>query len=56
MYPSKKAQITYLKADEVHTKVPSKYIDFANVFLSKLVVELAKYTRINKHARELVDD
>ena len=56
MHPSKRAQIAYLKADETLTKVPSKYADFADVFCSKLAVELLKYMRINDHTIELVDD
>ncbi len=53
---SKKAQITNLKGDESHTKILSKYADFVDVFLPKLVVELPEYTRINNHILELVDD
>ncbi len=56
MYPSKKAQIAHLKADEALTKVLSKYADFADVFSPKLAVELPEYTGINDHAIELVDD
>ena len=50
VYPSKKAQIAHLKADEASTKVLSKYINFADVLSSKLAVELPKYTRFNNHA------
>ena len=56
MHPSKRAQIAYLKADKTFTKVPSKYTDFTDVCLPKLAVELSKYTRINNHTIELVDD
>lgn len=31
MYPSRSAQITYLKADEALTEVFSKYVDFADM-------------------------
>ncbi len=48
-------QITHLKADEILTKVPNEYANFANVFSSKLVVELPKHTRINNRSIELVD-
>ncbi len=51
-----KAQIVYLKADKASIKVFCKYIDFINIFLSKLVMKLSKYTSINHHAIELVDD
>ncbi len=56
MHPSKSAQIAHLKVDEAPTKVPSKYTDFADVFLSKLVAELPELTRISDHTIELVDD
>ncbi len=56
MYPLKRAQIAHLKVDEALTKVPSKYADFADVFLSKLAVELLEYTKINNHTIKLVDD
>lgn len=56
MYPLRKAQIAYLKADKAATKVPSKYIDFANVFLVKLATKLVEQIEINNHPIELVDD
>ena len=56
VYPSKKAQIAYLKADEAFIKIPSEYADFADVFSPKLAIKLFKYTRMNNHAIELVDD
>ncbi len=56
VHPSKKAQIAHLKADEVPSKVPSKYANFVNVFSPKLAIELPEYTRINDHAIELVND
>ncbi len=56
MHPSKKVQIAHLKADKASTKVLSKYVNFANVFLSKFAVELSEHSRINNYAIELVDD
>ena len=56
MHPSGKAQVVYLKADEAPTKVLSEYTDFIDVFSPKLAAKLPKYTRINNHAIELVDD
>ncbi len=56
MYPLKKAQIAHLKADEVPTKVPSKYADFIDVFSPKLAAKLLKYTEINDYAMKLVND
>ncbi len=49
VYPLKRVQITYLKANKAFTKVPSKYTDFANIFSSKLAVELIEYIGINNH-------
>ena len=45
-----------MKVDKTSTKIPSKYADFANIFSSKLAVELPKYTRIKDHVIKLVDD
>ncbi len=56
IYPSKRAQIAHLKADEIFTKVPSDYADFADVFSPKLAAELPEHTGINDHAIKLVDD
>ena len=56
MHPLKRAQIGHLKANEALTKIPSKYADFADVFSPKLAIELSKYTKINDHAIEFVDD
>ena len=56
MYPSKRAQIAYLKADEVPTKVSSKYANFVDVFSPNLAEKLFKYMEINNYAIELVDD
>lgn len=36
--------------------MPSKYVDFAAVFLPKLAVKLSKHIRINDYAIELGDD
>ncbi len=56
MHPSKKAQITYLKAYKALIKVPSKYSDFADIFSSKLASKLPEHIGINNHAIKLVDD
>ena len=53
---SKKAQMAYLKVDEVPIKVLSKYADFINLFLSKLAAELLEYIKINNHAIKFVDN
>ncbi len=56
MHPSRKAQIAHLKVDKTPSEVSSKYVDFIDVFSSKLTAELPKHTGINDHAIELVDD
>ena len=56
MHLLKKTQIVYLKVDKASIKIPSKYTDFADVFLSKLAIELLKYIEINNYAIKLVDD
>ena len=50
--PSKRGPIAFLKVDKTFTKVSSKYVDFANVFLSKLAAELSEHTKINNHTIE----
>ena len=56
VYPLRRAQIAYLKADEALSEVPSKYADFADVFSPKLAAELLEYMGINDYTIELVDD
>ena len=56
VYFSKKAQIAYLKAEKVSTKVSSNYIDFANIFLQKLATKLSEHIRINNYAIKLIKD
>ena len=38
------------------TKVPTKYLDFADIIFPDLASELSKQTGFNNHAIELVDD
>ena len=56
MYLLRNTQMTYLKANEAFIKISSKYADFVDVFLPKLVVKLLKYTRINDYTIKLVDN
>ena len=44
MYPSKRAQIAHLKANEAFNKILSKYIDFVDVFSLKLAIKLPGHT------------
>ena len=41
--------------DKAPTKVPSEYVEYANVFSFNLAMELPKNTGINKHAIGLRD-
>ena len=56
MHPFKKAQISYLKADEAFIKVSSQCTDFVDGFSLKLAIKLPKYTKINNHVIKLIDD
>ena len=56
MHPLKRAQIAHLKVDEAFSILPSKYVDFVNIFSSKLVEELSEHTKINNHIIKLVDN
>lgn len=56
MHASKKIQIAHLKTNKAFTIVFNKYIDFADVFLSKLTIKLLKYIKINNYIIEFIDD
>ena len=56
MQSSKKALITYLKADKASIEVSNKYANIIDIFSSKLVAKLLVYTEINNYLIELVDD
>ena len=51
-----RAQVSGLIAKKALTKVPDKYVDFADAFSSDLTSKLPKHIRINDHAIKLVDD
>ena len=55
IYPLKRAQIVYPKADQALIKVPSKYADFADVFSPKLAKEFSEY-EISDHVIKFVND
>ena len=55
MYPSKNVQIAHPKADEAPTEVPSKYVDFTNVFLPKSATKLPRH-KLSNDTIKLVDD
>ena len=56
MHPLKKASIAHLKVDKALIQVFSKYADFIDIFLLKLVAKLLKYIKINNHIIKLVNN
>ena len=55
VHPFRRPQISGLIAKEAPTKVPTEYLDFADVFSPDLASELPGHTGINNYAIELVD-
>lgn len=47
IHPSQVAQIARLQWDKTCTKKNFKYVDFANIFLSNLAIELPKNIGLN---------
>lgn len=43
------AQIAALQWDKALTKIPAKYVNYADIFLFNLVIEFLKNTDINKY-------
>ena len=54
IHPARKAQIALLVAKEV--KIPTKYLDFSNVFLEEKALILLEVTKLNQHAIKLQED
>ena len=52
---SRRPQVSGLIAEEVSTKVPAKYSNFADVFSPDLASELLEHIGINDHAIKLVE-
>lgn len=57
IYPSQapQIQIAALEKDKAPTEIPSKYADYADIFLPDLLMELPENTDINKHVIELIE-
>ena len=55
VHPSRRLQVSGLIVEEAPTKVPAKYLDFADIFSPDLASKLPKHTGINDYAIELVD-
>lgn len=56
IYFLKRAQIAHLKINKAFIEMPNIYTNFKNIFLAKLTIKLFKYTGINNHVIELVDN
>lgn len=56
IHSSSKAQIVYLKADEISIEIPSKYANFIDIFSPNLTTEFLKFIDINNHAIKLADN
>ena len=54
IYSSYQVQVAVLISQE--TGIPTEYSDFFEVFSSDSMAQLAKYTRINNHSIDLLDD
>ena len=54
IYHLKRALIAHLNADKALTKVSNKYVDFSNVFSSKLIAKISKQIKIINDIIELV--
>ncbi len=49
-------KVELLFANKVSIKIPSKYLDYTDIFSFNLVIELPKITGINEYAIKLVDN
>ena len=56
IHPSWTAQIASLIADKALVTIFAEYSNFTDVFSFKFAAELSKYTGINDHSIELIDD
>lgn len=56
MHLSKISLIAHLKIDKASIKVPSKYTNIINIFLSKLAIEFLMYTKINNYTIKLINN
>ena len=55
IHPSCRPQVFGLIAKEAPTKIPAKYLDFADVFFPDLASKLSKYIKINNYAIKLIN-
>ncbi len=55
VYPSYPAQLELLPADQAPIEVPPEYLDYTDIFLFDLMMELFENTNINEHTIELIE-
>lgn len=48
--------LTAILWNNIPTKIPAKYADYANIFSSDLVMQLFKNNGINKYTIELIEN
>lgn len=53
IHPSRTAQVVSLKANKASTEILFEYSDYADVFLTKLAIELPKHNNINDYTIKL---
>lgn len=53
---SRKAQSGSLISNKASTEIPTGYLDYADIFLPDLTIELLKHTKTNNHAIDLVEE
>lgn len=53
--PFYRAELTFLFVKKALISICSKYTDFTEIFSSKFIVKIFKYTRINNHSINPVD-
>lgn len=56
VYPSYQAQVRLLLANKAFIKDLSKYLDYIDVFLSNLIMELLENTSMNEYIIKLIKD
>ena len=54
VHPLRHAQVGLLLVDKAPVEVPHKYLNYADVFLFDLLMELLENTDMNEHAIKLV--
>ena len=56
IHPPSQAQVGLLLVNKALVKIPPKYLDYADVFLFDLAIELPENTGMNEHAIKLIEN